>query len=58
MCPPKIPKTATAMPKAPDLPDKGPDEVVVKKDKSARRRGNPLRIDLATNAQGTTGVNV
>lgn len=46
------------MPGAPDLPDKGPEEIVVKKDKSTQRRGNPLRIDLATNSQGTAGVNV
>ena len=58
MCKPDIPKVKTAMPSAPALPDKGPEELVVKKDKSTKR-GNPLRIDLATtNAKGTAGVNV
>lgn len=58
MCPPKIPKPATAMPSAPALPDKGPDELAVKKDKNTTRRGNPLRIDLATNVAGVSGVNI
>ena len=59
MCKPDIPKVKSAMPSAPALPDKGPEELVVKKDKSTTRRGNPLRIDLATtNAVGTAGANV
>lgn len=58
MCAPNIPKPKNLMPSAPDLPDKGPAEIAVKKDKNPNRRDNPLRIDLATNAPGTAGVNV
>lgn len=60
MCPPKIPQPKTAMPTTPPpLPEEGPRELKVKKDKTTSTRINPLRIDLATkNAPGVAGVNI
>lgn len=57
MCPPTMPKTKTAMPSAPALPDKGPRELKIKKNKTGSTKP-PLRIDLATKNAAGVGVKI
>ena len=58
----KAPKIDTKLaPNPTNLPDKAPDPLVVKPESEmGKKRGNPLRIDLASNTPSTpsSGVKV
>lgn len=58
MCKPSIPKIENSvMAKAPEAPEEPPKPVEVSKTSDrTKRKANPLRIDLATNA--SSGVQV
>lgn len=58
MCSPSTPKVKNIVPLAPESPEAPPKAVEVEKDNAqrAKRKSNPLRIDLASG--GGSGVNV
>lgn len=58
MCKPDIPKTKTIVPNTPPLPEEGPRELTIKKDKTSATKRSPLRIDLAVKNAPGVGVSI
>lgn len=61
MCSPKTPVVKNIVPTAPSQPEAAPEPVKIDKDgqDKAKRKRNPLRIDLASGGSGvSSGVTV